>query len=131
MSNSPRTRFVYLALRAAPRRHRAARRARAGRCARAAEAGQRRHQGGERRADEVAALPGQAVPWRSIYLQGAYELRNGVPTAGGTQVASPDTIRAMSPEMLFDYFGVRLNGPKAAGKNMSISVDFTVIFTSE
>jgi alkyl sulfatase BDS1-like metallo-beta-lactamase superfamily hydrolase len=31
----------------------------------------------------------------------------------------------MPPEMLFDYFGVRLNGPKAAGKNMAINVDFT------
>jgi alkyl sulfatase BDS1-like metallo-beta-lactamase superfamily hydrolase len=27
--------------------------------------------------------------------------------------------------MLFDYFGVRLNGPKAAGKKMAINVDFT------
>lgn len=60
-----------------------------------------------------------------MYLQGAYELRNGVPTAGGTQVASPDTIRAMPPDMLFDYLGVRLNGPKAAGKNPTLNVDFT------
>jgi alkyl sulfatase BDS1-like metallo-beta-lactamase superfamily hydrolase len=27
--------------------------------------------------------------------------------------------------MLFDYFGVRLNGPKAAGKNIALNVDFT------
>jgi alkyl sulfatase BDS1-like metallo-beta-lactamase superfamily hydrolase len=74
---------------------------------------------------EQLGYQAESGPWRSIYLQGAYELRNGVPKAGGTQVASPDTIRAMSPEMLFDYFGVRLNGPKAAGKNMAINVDFT------
>ena len=30
--------------------------------------------------------------WRGI-LQGAYELRNGVPQAGGTETASPDTIQ--------------------------------------
>ena len=35
---------------------------------------------------------------------------------GGTDTASPDTINAMPPEMLFDYLAVRLNGPKAAGK---------------
>ncbi len=26
----------------------------------------------------------ESGPWRSVYLQGAYELRNGVPSAGGT-----------------------------------------------
>ena len=60
-----------------------------------------------------------------MYLQGAYELRNGVPSAGGTDTASPDTIKAMPPEMLFDYLGVRLNGPKAAGKVITLNVDFT------
>ena len=38
------------------------------------------------------------------------------PSLGGIAPASPDTIRAMPPEMLFDYFGVRLNGPKAVGE---------------
>jgi alkyl sulfatase BDS1-like metallo-beta-lactamase superfamily hydrolase len=67
----------------------------------------------------------ESGPWRSVYLQGAYELRNGVPSAGGIATASPDTIRAMPPDMLFDYFGVRLNGPKAAGKKIALNVDFT------
>jgi alkyl sulfatase BDS1-like metallo-beta-lactamase superfamily hydrolase len=60
-----------------------------------------------------------------VYLQGAYELRNGVPKAGGINTASPDTIRAMQPEMLFDYFAVRLNGPNAAGKKIALNVTFT------
>ena len=60
-----------------------------------------------------------------MYLQGAYELRNGVPNAGGIKSASPDTIRAMPPDMLFDYFAVRLNGPNAAGKNLTLNVNFT------
>ena len=60
-----------------------------------------------------------------VYLQGAYELRNGVPNAGGIKSASPDTIRAMPPDMLFDYFAVRLNGPNAAGKNLTLNVNFT------
>lgn len=74
---------------------------------------------------EQLGYQAESGPWRSVYLQGAYELRNGVPTAGGTDTASPDTIRAMPPEMLFDYLGVRLNGPKAAGKNITLNVKFT------
>ena len=84
-------------------------------------------EGKELLADALEQMGYQAEsgPWRSVYLQGALELRNGTPKAGGTNVASPDTIRAMPPEMLFDYFGVRLNGPKAAGKKLAINVDFT------
>src|SRR5262245_23544561 len=74
---------------------------------------------------EQMGYQAEAGPWRSIYLQGAYELRNGVPTAGGTVTASPDTIRAMSPELLFDYLAVRLNSEKAAGKKLVLNIDFT------
>ncbi len=77
-------------------------------------------------ADALEQLGYQAEsgPWRSFYLQGAFELRNGVPTVGGTVTASPDTIKAMPPYMLFDYLAVRLNGPKAAGKKIVLNVDF-------
>lgn len=80
-------------------------------------------------ADALEQLGYQAEsgPWRSVYLQGAYELRNGVPTAGATVTASPDTIRAMSPSMLFDYLAVRINPEKAAGKKMVINMNFTDI----
>jgi Alkyl sulfatase C-terminal len=52
-------------------------------------------------------------------------LRDGVPSAGGINTASPDTIKAMAPEMTFDYFAVRLNGEKAAGKKLSLNIEFT------
>ncbi|OBJ38716.1 hypothetical protein A5630_29010 [Mycolicibacterium mucogenicum] len=74
---------------------------------------------------EQMGYQAESGPWRSVYLQGAYELRNGVPTSGGTDTASPDTINAMPPEMMFDYLAVRLNGPKAAGKKITLNVDFT------
>lgn len=74
---------------------------------------------------EQMGYQAESGPWRSVYLQGAYELRNGVPTSGGTDTASPDTIDAMPPEMVFDYLAVRLNGPKAAGKKIALNVDFT------
>jgi alkyl sulfatase BDS1-like metallo-beta-lactamase superfamily hydrolase len=74
---------------------------------------------------EQMGYQAESGPWRSVYLQGAYELRNGVPDSGGTDTASPDTIKAMPPEMMFDYLGVRLNGPRAAGKNITLNVNFT------
>jgi alkyl sulfatase BDS1-like metallo-beta-lactamase superfamily hydrolase len=76
---------------------------------------------------EQLGYQAESGPWRSVYLQGAYELRNGVPSAGGTQTATPDTIRAMSPDMLFDYLAVRLDADKAAGEVFSINIDFTDI----
>ncbi len=77
-------------------------------------------------ADALEQLGYQAEsgPWRSTYLQGAFELRNGVPSSGGINTASPDTIKAMPPHMVFDYLAVRLNGPKAADKKIVLNVDF-------
>jgi alkyl sulfatase BDS1-like metallo-beta-lactamase superfamily hydrolase len=74
---------------------------------------------------EQLGYQAESGPWRSVYLQGAFELRNGVPSSGGINTASPDTIKAMAPEMLFDYLAVRLNGPKAAGKTIALNVNFT------
>lgn len=74
---------------------------------------------------EQLGYQAESGPWRSVYLQGAHELRNGVPNATGFSTASPDVIRAMPPEMLFDYLAVRLNGPKAAGKKIFLNVNFT------
>lgn len=62
--------------------------------------------------------------WRAEYLQGAYELRNGIPSSGGTETASADTIKNLEPGMLFDYLGVCLNQDKAAGKLFSITIVF-------
>jgi alkyl sulfatase BDS1-like metallo-beta-lactamase superfamily hydrolase len=74
---------------------------------------------------EQLGYQSEAGPWRSIYLQGAFELRNGKPATGGAVTASPDVIRAMTPEMLFDYLAVRLNGERAAGKKLVLNYSFT------
>jgi alkyl sulfatase BDS1-like metallo-beta-lactamase superfamily hydrolase len=74
---------------------------------------------------EQMGYQAESGPWRSVYLQGAFDLRNGVPQAGGINAASPDTIKAMPPDMTFDYFAVRLNGEKAAGKKIVLNLDFT------
>ncbi|WP_137974374.1 alkyl/aryl-sulfatase [Pseudomonas sp. F(2018)] len=74
---------------------------------------------------EQLGYQAESGPWRSMYLQGAFELRNGKPAAGGAVTASPDVIRAMTPEMLFDYLAVRLNGERAAGKKLVLNYNFT------
>ncbi|EOI8019165.1 MULTISPECIES: alkyl/aryl-sulfatase [Vibrio] len=74
---------------------------------------------------EQMGYQAESGPWRSVYLQGAYELRNGTPSAGGTNVASPDIIKNMPPEMLFDYLAVRILPEKAAGKAFVMNLDFT------
>ncbi|CAM2880835.1 alkyl/aryl-sulfatase [Vibrio neptunius] len=74
---------------------------------------------------EQMGYQAESGPWRSVYLQGAYELRNGTPSTGGTNVASPDIIKNMPPEMLFDYLAVRILPEKAAGKTLSMNINFT------
>lgn len=74
---------------------------------------------------EQMGYQAESGPWRSVYLQGAYELRNGTPSAGGTNVASPDIIKNMPPEMLFDYLAVRILPEKAAGKAFVMNLNFT------
>ena len=61
--------------------------------------------------------------WRNEYLMGAFELRNGVPKVKGVNTATPDAIAAMSPDLLLDFMGIRLNGPKADGKHTVINWD--------
>lgn len=38
--------------------------------------------------------------------------------------ASPDTVRAMTPEMFFDYLAVHINGEKAADAKAILNFDF-------
>ncbi|MEK6214899.1 MAG: MBL fold metallo-hydrolase, partial [Vibrio fluvialis] len=74
---------------------------------------------------EQLGYQSESGPWRSVYLQGAYELRNGTPSAGGVQTASPDIIKNMPPEMLFDYLAVRILPEKAEAKKFAINLNFT------
>ncbi len=76
---------------------------------------------------EQLGYQAESGPWRNFYLTGAQELRRGVDKAIKGSTASPDSIRAMPLDLFFDYLGVRLNGPKAAGKTMTINWNFTDI----
>lgn len=62
--------------------------------------------------------------WRNEFLQGAYELRNPLPK-GGFGTASADVVGATTGDMLLDFIGIRLNGPKAAPKTSTFNFKFT------
>jgi alkyl sulfatase BDS1-like metallo-beta-lactamase superfamily hydrolase len=79
----------------------------------------------EAKALEQLGYQSECGPWRNFYLSGAQELRQGVIKSGFTTTASPDSIQAMPLDLFFDYMGVRLNGPKAVGKKITINWNFT------
>ncbi|MDR2902720.1 MAG: MBL fold metallo-hydrolase [Lactobacillales bacterium] len=63
--------------------------------------------------------------WRGNFLQGANELRSGkpvVPPYYGT--VSPETVRAMSTDMIFDYLGIKLNAKAVDGKTITLNFNF-------
>jgi alkyl sulfatase BDS1-like metallo-beta-lactamase superfamily hydrolase len=51
-------------------------------------------------------------------------LRKGVAPLPTPNTASPDTVRAMSLDLFFDYLGVRLNSAKAGDANIALNFDF-------
>jgi alkyl sulfatase BDS1-like metallo-beta-lactamase superfamily hydrolase len=77
-------------------------------------------------ADALEQLGYQAEsgPWRNFYLSGAQELRNGVAKLPTPNTASPDTVRAMSLDLFFDYLGVRLNSERAGNARAKLNFDF-------
>jgi alkyl sulfatase BDS1-like metallo-beta-lactamase superfamily hydrolase len=74
---------------------------------------------------EQLGYQSESATARNALLQGAWELRNGVPKLPVVTTAAPDVIRALPLEMFFDYMGVRLNGDKALGKRIVINWRFT------
>ena len=74
---------------------------------------------------EQLGYQSEASTWRNAYLVGAMELRGGVPRAPARSSSNPDTLKAVSNELFFDYMAVRLDAAKAEGKKMVINWRFT------
>lgn len=72
---------------------------------------------------EQLGYQSENATWRNIYLTGAMELRNGVPQHAGSSV-SVDMVRAMSPDMFFDYLAIRLDSDKAVGHDLTLNWTF-------
>ena len=73
---------------------------------------------------EQLGYQAESGPWRNFYLTGALELRQGVPS-GSAAVISAGMARGIPLENFYQAMAVRLNGPKADGKNLSINLFFT------
>ena len=52
-------------------------------------------------------------------------MRDGVVELPAPSTASPDSVRAMSLDLFFNYLGVRLNGPKAGDTTLTLNFVFT------
>jgi len=74
---------------------------------------------------EQLGYAAESATWRNAYLLGARELRQGPGTGLARAPVSPDVVRAMSPELFFDYLGVRLDGERAEGKRIVVNWAFT------
>ena len=70
---------------------------------------------------EQLGYAAESATWRNAYLLGAFELRKGQPNTVARAAISPDVVRAMSLEHIFDYLGVRLNGDRAEGRRIVIN----------
>ena len=74
---------------------------------------------------EQMGYQAESGPWRSVYLQGAYELRNGVPRPAASTLPARTRSGRCRPKCCSTISAVRLNGDKAAGKKIGLNVDFT------
>ncbi|ECI6405937.1 MBL fold metallo-hydrolase [Salmonella enterica] len=74
---------------------------------------------------EQLGYQAESATWRGFYLTGAKELREGVHKFNHGTTNSPDTIKGMTVEMLFDYMAVRLDSSKAAGKDINLNFNLS------
>lgn len=65
---------------------------------------------------EQLGYQSEAGTWRNFYLSGAMELRKGVDKSTTGRSGGKDMYRALTMDMIFDYLGTRLDGPRAAGR---------------
>ncbi|MDF2805164.1 MAG: alkyl/aryl-sulfatase, partial [Cellulosimicrobium sp.] len=62
--------------------------------------------------------------WRSFFLSGATELRDG-PFGTPTATSAPDVLAALTPTLLFDALAVQVDGPRAWDEKVTIDVVLT------
>jgi alkyl sulfatase BDS1-like metallo-beta-lactamase superfamily hydrolase len=73
---------------------------------------------------EQLGYQSESGPWRDFYLSGAMELRsNGTVLKGlaGNALGS-GIVSSMTPELLLDLIGVRLNGPRSADFEIEVEL---------
>ncbi len=74
---------------------------------------------------EQIAYQSESGIWRNLYLSGAKELREGTPKS--TPLPAPASVRffsGLTPEAIFDYLSILVDGKKAAGKELTLRFIF-------
>ena len=59
---------------------------------------------------------------RNSFLQGAYELRSGMPTGNAATSTGPDVVRAMSTDQWLDFLGISMDPKRADGLRLTINL---------
>ena len=73
---------------------------------------------------EQLGYQAESAIWRNEYLMAARELRHGILPAT-LDATSPDMLRAMGLEMIFDLLSVRLDREKVDGLRLGINLEFS------
>lgn len=73
---------------------------------------------------EQIAYQSESGIWRDLYLSGAKELREGVIVPKNPVNRAAGFLSALTPEAIFDYLSVTVDGNKAAGKDVKLRFIF-------
>ncbi len=72
---------------------------------------------------EQLGYQAESTSVRNSFLQGAFELRNGLPGGVPPRSTGPDVIRAMSTEQWLDFVAISMDPKKAEGMKFSINLN--------
>jgi alkyl sulfatase BDS1-like metallo-beta-lactamase superfamily hydrolase len=71
---------------------------------------------------EQLGYQAESTSVRNSFLQGAFELRNGLPSGSAPRTTGPDVVRAMSTEQWLDFIGISVDPKKADGLKFTINL---------
>jgi alkyl sulfatase BDS1-like metallo-beta-lactamase superfamily hydrolase len=71
---------------------------------------------------EQLGYQAESTSVRNSFLQGSYELRNGLPGGTPQRSTGPDVVRAMSTEMWLDFLGISMDPKRADGMRFTINL---------
>ncbi|MFO1309336.1 MAG: alkyl sulfatase dimerization domain-containing protein [Burkholderiales bacterium] len=71
---------------------------------------------------EQLGYRGESTSVRNSFLQGAFELRNGLPGGLPPRSTGPDVVRAMSTEQWLDFIGISADPRRAEGLRFTINL---------
>ncbi|HQR70127.1 MAG TPA: alkyl sulfatase dimerization domain-containing protein [Burkholderiaceae bacterium] len=71
---------------------------------------------------EQLGYQAESTSTRNTFLQGAFELRNGMPGGSAPRTLVPDVVRAMTTEQWLDFLGISMDPKKSEGLHYKINL---------